>query len=72
MQQHTQDKNSLVDAQECLRAIFSEGSRPSIRWFREQQRRRVIPHYKIGRLCRFDVAEVRQALAKNLRVEVRA
>jgi len=54
----------LVNAQELLELLFSENSRPSRRWLRNQMRRRAIPHVKIGRLVRFDPEAVRRALEK--------
>jgi len=38
----------LVSAAELLRVMWSDKSRPSLRWLREQQARRTIPHIKIG------------------------
>lgn len=61
----------LLSGKELLEAVFTAKSRPSLRWLREQQRRRTIPFRKIGRLCFFDADEVRRHLAKNFKVEAR-
>jgi hypothetical protein len=52
----------LVDAKGLLNALFDESCRPSLRWIRDQQRRRVIPFVRIGRLVFFDVSQVRARL----------
>ncbi|MCC5807419.1 MAG: hypothetical protein JJU00_13935 [Opitutales bacterium] len=63
--------SKLVDAQGLLNALFEEDSRPSLRWLRQMQAQRRIPYVKIGRLVRFDVDEVRAALAENSTVRAR-
>lgn len=63
---------SLVDATKLLEELFDESSRPTIRWLRSQQARRTIPFYRIGRLVRYDLDEVRDALRQHLRVGVAA
>jgi hypothetical protein len=62
---YTPSKNQLVDAEGLLAALFSPDSRPSVRWVREQQKRRTIPFVKISRLVRFDPEEVRAALRRT-------
>ena len=52
----------LVDAKGLLDALFDESCRPSLRWIRDQQRRRAIPFVRIGRLVFFDVSQVRARL----------
>jgi hypothetical protein len=52
----------LVDAKGLLTALFDESCRPSLRWIRDQQRRRAIPFVRIGRLVFFDVNQVRARL----------
>jgi len=52
----------LVDAKGLLNALFDESCRPSLRWIRDQQRRRAIPFVRIGRLVFFDVSQVRARL----------
>lgn len=58
----------LVDGQRLLEELFDPSCRPSLRWLREQQRRRAIPFVKLGHLVFFDVDDVRHALAKNFTV----
>jgi len=52
--------DKLVDAEGLRLALFNPP--PSLRWIREQQRRRAFPFVKIGRFVRFDVPAVRAAL----------
>jgi hypothetical protein len=57
----------LLNSQELLEALFSQESRPSLRWLRNQMRARVIPFVRVGHLVFFDLELVRTALAnKNL------
>ena len=58
-------QSKLVDARGLLAALFSKKSRPSIRWVRDAQKRKIIPFYAVGRLIRFSVEEVRLALRAN-------
>ena len=59
------NNDQLVDAARLLEILFDERSRPSLRWLREQQRRRTIPDIKIGHLVRFNPALVREALEER-------
>ena len=59
------NNDQLVDAARLLEILFEERSRPSLRWLREQQRRRTIPYIKIGHLVRFNPAQVREALEER-------
>lgn len=60
----------LLSAEELLSVIWpNPKSRPSLRWLREQQARRTLPHVKCGRLVFFDAAKVRQVIAKRFTVE---
>jgi hypothetical protein len=52
-----------------LEALFEPDSSPSLRWLRQAQRK--TPSIKIGHLVRFDVDEVRQALAEHCTVNQR-
>ena len=61
----------LVDAHGLLEALFDEQCRPSLRWLRQMQARRMVPYKKGGHRVFFDVHEVRQALDKKLTVRVR-
>lgn len=73
MEQNTLDSSGLVGAEGLLKELFPDpSSRPCVRWLREQQKRRVIPFYRVSRLVFFNVYEVRESLRKNLRVEARA
>jgi hypothetical protein len=54
----------LVDAPGLLKALFDEGSRPTVRWVRDMQQKRLIPFLKIGRMVRFDPVKARAALDK--------
>ena len=63
---------ALVGAETCLCLVFpDEATRPSLRYFRELQRKRLLPFRKIGRLVFFDPAEVRRALDKTFTVHAR-
>jgi len=58
-----------VDGPKLLEELFDPSCRPSLRWLREQQRRRTVPYVKLGHLVFFDVQQVRDALAKNFTVK---
>ena len=64
-------KAKLVDAQGLLEALFEADSRPSLRWLRQMQAQRKIPYIKLGHLVRFDVEEVREALAQRWTIRQR-
>jgi hypothetical protein len=56
---------TLLDAVGLLEALWpDQRSRPSLRWLREQQKRRTVPIIKWGRRVFFDPVQVRQAIAK--------
>jgi hypothetical protein len=61
----------LVNAGRLLLELFEEECRPSIRWLREQQKRKVIPYIKVGHLVFFDTDDVREALSKRRTVKAR-
>jgi hypothetical protein len=50
----------LVSAVELLRVIWTDDSRPSLRWLRQQQSRQSIPYLKIGARVWFRPSEVRR------------
>ncbi len=50
--------SGLVDGPTLLATLWDETSRPSLRWLRDQQKRRAIPYIKIGRLVFFDPKKV--------------
>jgi len=55
----------LLDAPGLLKAVWpDEGSRPSLRWLREMQARRVLPFIRVGRRIYFEPERVRAALRK--------
>lgn len=54
----------LLSAPRFLQVHFDEGSRPSLRWLRELQRKRMIPFVRLGRRVFFDPEAVREALKK--------
>jgi hypothetical protein len=63
---------SLVGAAELLLALFpANESRPSVRWLRRMQDRRLIPYKKIGRRVFFDPEEVRRALDRQFSVHAK-
>ncbi len=61
----------LVDAGGLLNALFPDECRPSVRWLRDQQKRRAIPFVKIGHLVFFDVDRVRDTLDSQHTVELK-
>lgn len=65
------NRPKLVDAHGLLDALFDEASRPSLRWVRQMQAQKKFPYVKLGHLVRFDVEEVRKALAENCTVNPR-
>ena len=62
----------LIGAETCLNIVFpDEATRPSLRYFRELQRKRLVPFKKIGRRTFFDPVEVRRALDRQFSVHTR-
>lgn len=62
----------LVDAPTLLVMLFPcESSRPSLRFMRELQAKRLIPYKKIGRLIMFDPSEVRRAIDSRFGVKAK-
>ncbi len=57
----------LVRGEQLLEMLFDEGARPTMRWLRDQQKARTIPHMKIGRLVFFNPEQVRKALENRQR-----
>lgn len=63
--QSTTIKSGLVDVKGLLEQGWpDQSSRPSIRWAREMQARRVIPHIRIGGKVFFEVDRVMAALRR--------
>ena len=64
--------NRLVGAQDCIDICFPcENSRPSLRSFREWQRRGYLPVHKIGKRTFFDPEQVRSALDRRFKIEAK-
>ena len=62
--------NGLVGAMPLLEIIFPDKkTRPSLRWLREMQAKRLVPFRKIGRKVYFDPEEVRRAFDAQFKVE---
>jgi len=60
---------ALLGALACLAAVFpDESTRPSLRWLRRMQAKRLLPFYKIGGLVFFDPEEVRAAINRDFRI----
>lgn len=60
----------LVGAETLLKSIWPDpATRPSLRWLREQQRKRILPFVKCGRLVFFDPFHVRKVLDNNFTVK---
>ena len=59
----------LLDANGLLERLWPEArSRPSLRWLREQQKRKAIPYIKWGRRIFFDPKQVAAVIADKLTV----
>ena len=59
----------LLDANGLLERLWPEArSRPSLRWLREQQKRKAIPYIKWGRRIFFDPKQVADVIADRLTV----
>lgn len=69
--QAPRNTRQLVNAATLLVVLWEEGARPSLRWLREQQKRRTIPYVKLGHLVWFDVETVRAALFQKFSVKAR-
>lgn len=54
--------SQLVSGKQLLEILFPPESRPTLRWLRDQQKERTIPHMKVGRLVFFSPRNVRAAL----------
>lgn len=67
----TDYESRLITAEELLKHLFVESSRPSVRTVRNWQKQRLVPFVKLGRLIRFDLNQVRAALAKRCTVDAK-
>ena len=56
----------LVPAQKLLELLWHPDCRPSLRWLRDQQKRRRIPSVKLGHFVFFIPADVRNVLRENM------
>ncbi len=66
----TSQSGSLVGAEALLRELFpDEQSRPTLRWLRGMQAKRLVPYRKIGRRVFFSVEEVRRSFDAQFKVE---
>lgn len=54
--------DALVDAPTLLALLWHDNARPSLRWLRDQQRRRTMPFIKISGKVFFSPTAVRAAL----------
>jgi hypothetical protein len=63
--------DALVNAPTLLDTEFHPNARPSLRWLREQTRRRTIPFLKISGKIFFRPADVRAALEKKFTITSR-
>lgn len=71
-QQKTNEQipNRLVGAEALLREVWRDKeSRPSLRWLRGMQAKRLVPYRKMGRRVYFDPEEVRRAIDAQFKVE---
>ena len=66
------NEKQLVGEAKLREVLWDETARPSLRWIREQQRRRVIPYFKVGRRVWFDPEKVRLALEEKNTVRARS
>jgi hypothetical protein len=58
-------ESQFVSGPHLLKILFSEDSRPTTKWLRDQRKARRIPCVKIGRLAFYCPAAVRAALTRN-------
>ncbi len=58
------EMDRLVSGPRLLEILWDEASRPSIRWLRDQQRRRSIPFMRVGRLIWFCPRQVKDHMAQ--------
>lgn len=63
--------NALVDAVTLLNTEFHPDARPSLRWLRDQQRRRTLPFLKVSGKVFFRPADVRAALETKFTIKNR-
>jgi hypothetical protein len=63
----------LLGAEALLERLWPDlRSRPSLRWLREQQKRKTLPYVRIGRRIYFDPRQIAQAIAEKLTIRPKA
>ena len=62
---------TLVNAQEILSLVWSEQSRPSLRWLRTATKNRAVPCVRVGRLVFYDPEAVTKALTDSRTVRAK-
>lgn len=68
--QNRNNSSSLVGAEALLQELFPDKkSRPTLRWLRGLQAKRLVPFRKIGRRVYFDPKEVRRTFDAQFKVE---
>lgn len=59
------DMSKLVTAQELLELLFTEKSRPKVRWLHKMKEKRRVPYYKLNGKLLFDPVKVREYWEKK-------
>jgi hypothetical protein len=57
----------FISEEEALRAVFSEGVRPSLKAFQRYRRELNLPHYLFGRRRVYDLHELEDAIKQMKR-----
>jgi hypothetical protein len=65
----TKHEMRLTNARGLLEQVWAERGRPSLRWLRQQQKVKAIPHIKVAGKVFFDPVAVRKALDACGKVE---
>ena len=55
----------LVDAPGLLEQLFEKRNRPSLRWLRDQTKKKALPFIRVSGRVFFDVDQVRTVLTSN-------